>query len=97
MEVRFTWDAKKAETNLRRHGVSFEAASEIFRDPYHIVVEDIADESEQRYNAVGLSRGVMLLMVVFVDRSAPGMEVFHIISARKAVAYEESQYQDQFD
>jgi uncharacterized DUF497 family protein len=38
----------------------------------------------------------VLLLVVFVDRSEPGVEIIHIISARKAVAYEQSTYEDQF-
>jgi uncharacterized DUF497 family protein len=37
------------------------------------------------------------VVVVFVDRSAPAGEVIHIISAIKALAYEESIYEDQFD
>jgi uncharacterized DUF497 family protein len=35
-------------------------------------------------------------LVVFVGRSQPGIEVIHLISARKAVDYEESVYNDQF-
>jgi uncharacterized DUF497 family protein len=34
--------------------------------------------------------------VVFVDRSSPEEEIIHIISARKATAYEKSAYKDQF-
>jgi uncharacterized DUF497 family protein len=36
------------------------------------------------------------VVVVFVDRSEPGAEIIHIISARKAVGYEESIYEGQF-
>jgi uncharacterized DUF497 family protein len=36
-----------------------------------------------------------LVVVVFVDRSDPRVEVIHIISARKALAYEQSIYADQ--
>ena len=38
---------------------------------------------------------LMLVVVVFVDRSEPAVEIIHIISARKAVAYEQSIYHDQ--
>ena len=37
-----------------------------------------------------------VLLVVFVDRRQPDVEVVHLISARKAVDYEESIYKDQF-
>jgi uncharacterized DUF497 family protein len=97
METRFTWSKSKAQSNLRKHGVSFEQAVEVFSDPHHLVVEDIHDAAEQRYMAMGLTLNVMLIVVVFVDRSEPGVEVFRIISARKAVAYEESQYREQFE
>jgi uncharacterized DUF497 family protein len=34
--------------------------------------------------------------VIFVDRSADGEIVIRIVSARKATAYEQSAYEDQF-
>ncbi len=97
METRFTWDSAKAERNRRDHGISFETAREVFADPNHIVTENyqFADEGEQRYVAIGMTRKLVLVAVVFVDRSGPMAEIIHIISARKAVAYEQSIYEDQ--
>ena len=43
-----------------------------------------------------MTRSLALLLVVFVDRSEPDVEVVHLISARKAVDYEKSIYEDQF-
>jgi len=43
-----------------------------------------------------MTRRLVLLLVVFVDRRQPDAEVIHLISARKAVDYEESIYNDQF-
>jgi uncharacterized DUF497 family protein len=45
--------------------------------------------------AIGMTRNLVLVVVIFVDRSEPAVEVIHIISARKAVAYEQSIYEDQ--
>src|SRR5215472_16646938 len=97
MEKRFTWDPAKAKRNRREHGVSFDEAAEVFGDPHVIVNENyqLDGESEQRYVAIGMTRNLTLAVVVFVDRSEPEIEVIHIISARKAVAYEQSIYQDQ--
>ena len=83
METRFTWDSAKAEWNRRIHRVSFEAAAEVFDDPNHVVGDNyfIESEGEQRYQAIGMSRGLALLLVVFVDRSQPDLEIVHIISA----------------
>ena len=72
-------------------------AREVFADPCHIVTENyrFEDEGEQRYLAIGMARNLALLVVVFVDRGGPAVETIHIISARKAVAYEKSIYEDQ--
>lgn len=98
METRFTWDSAKAERNQRIHGISFETAKEVFDDPNHVAGENyfIESEGEQRYQLIGMSKSLALLLVVFVDRSGRGVEVIHLISARRAVDYEKSIYQDQF-
>jgi uncharacterized DUF497 family protein len=88
METRLASDPTKAERNMREHGISF-MAREAFADPNHIVTEyyHFEDELEQRYLVIGMTRKLTLVVVVFVDRSEPSVEVIHIISARKAVAY----------
>ncbi len=96
--MRFTWDPTKAARNRRVHGISFEAAAEAFRDPNHVTGENYFFESdgEQRYQLIGMTGKLLLVLVVFVDRSEAGTEEIHIISARKAVDYEKSIYEDQF-
>ncbi len=32
--IRFEWDNQKAATNLRKHGIAFENACEVFFDPF---------------------------------------------------------------
>lgn len=98
MGVRFTWDLAKAKRNKRAHGISFETAVEVFDDPNHVVGDNYFIESagEQRYQIIGMTGKLVLLLVVFVDRSQPDVDVIHLISARKAVDYEESIYNDQF-
>jgi uncharacterized DUF497 family protein len=73
-------------------------AKEVFDDPNHVAADNyfIASDGEQRYQIIGMARNLVLLLVVFVDRSEPDAEVIHLISARKAVGYEESIYEDQF-
>jgi uncharacterized DUF497 family protein len=98
METRFTWDSAKAEKNQRIHGIAFETAKEVFDDPNHMAGENyfIERESEQRYQVIGMTKRSVLLLVVFVDRSDPDVELIHLISARRAVDYEKSIYEDQF-
>ena len=46
------------------HGISFGMAKEIFADLFIVVQENIADEEEQRYHAIGRARSQVLLLVV---------------------------------
>jgi uncharacterized protein len=97
--VRFEWDGEKNRTNQSKHpGITFEAAQEVFDDPNQVVLENsfLKDEGEQRYQVIGMTRTLLLLLVVFVDRSVESEEIIHIISARKAIQYEEGIYQEQF-
>jgi len=56
----------------------------------------IESEGEQRHQLIGMTRSLTLPLVVFVDHSDSDAEVIHLISARKAVDYEKSVYEDQF-
>ena len=40
MTVRFEWDEKKDRTNIVKHGVGFDEATQVFSDPNVIVRED---------------------------------------------------------
>ena len=93
--MRFTWDSAKARRNQKFHGVSFTTAAQIFDDPNHLVGDNyyMEETGEQRFQIIGMTRNLMLLLVVFVE---PGGDVIRFISARKAVDYEESIYNDQF-
>ena len=52
--MRFDWDSKKAEVNLRKHGVSFDEAATVFLDPRAVSGHD-PDHSvgEERYITFG--------------------------------------------
>lgn len=96
--MRFTWDPAKAKRNRALHGISFETALEVFSDPNQVATENyfLSDEGEQRYALIGATRGLVLLVVVFVERDNNGEETIRLISARKAEGYEKSIYEDQF-
>ena len=99
VEIEYTWDPKKSRANLRKHGVSFEQAREIFDDASHVVMDDWQDGGELRCQAIGLTRsGALLLLVAFVDRTKTDDQteniVLHLISARKANHYETTIYKE---
>ena len=45
--VAFEWDSDKADVNVRKHGVSFHAACEVFFDPFVRIV-DTSNPTEYR-------------------------------------------------
>src|SRR5579875_751173 len=95
MALEFEWDPAKELKNIRKNGISFTTAREVFSDPNQFVSENYEDDFEQRYQIIGMTQGLVLLLVVFVDRSADSREVVRIIQARKAEAFEVSLYEDQ--
>ncbi|HLQ50066.1 MAG TPA: BrnT family toxin [Terriglobales bacterium] len=84
----FEWDALKAQGNLAKHGVSFEAARLVFDDVFALERLDVGGErAEVRYVTTGMANGVVLT-VVYIERG----ERIRIISARKATRHEQEEY-----
>ena len=54
--IRFEWDEAKNLANQRKHGVSFEDASEIFRDPLFVSLKDRIEDGEQRWQTLWQGR-----------------------------------------
>jgi uncharacterized protein len=90
-DLQFTWDPGKAAANLRKHGVAFEDASTVFRNPLAQVLPDPThSEREQRSLILGHSAGGRLLLVVFTETE----ERIRIISARDASGRERREYEE---
>ena len=89
--MEFEWHPDKAESNLKKHGVSFHEASTIFGDPRAITFDD-PDHSirEHRSLTFGYSRTRQLLVVVHTERRGKT----RIISARRATRQERKIYED---
>jgi hypothetical protein len=65
-EIKFSWDARKAKQNIKRHKVSFEEASTVFFDENAIEFFDL-DHSidEDRFLMLGLSWRLRVLVVCY--------------------------------
>jgi uncharacterized DUF497 family protein len=98
MGIRITWREAKAKLNLRDHGISFGVAKNVFNDPHVVIYFDCETaEGEMRYHAVGYIAQQLLAVIVYIDLSeSDDEEHIHLLSARKAEAFEESIYADQF-
>lgn len=51
----FEWDDAKASTNRANHGVSFDAARDVFRDPFALDwLDDRENYGEESFSTIGL-------------------------------------------
>jgi hypothetical protein len=67
----FSWDARKAVTNLEKHSLSFEEAATVFADPEALEWEDLGHSlAEQRFKRLGVSvQGRVLILVYTAVRT----------------------------
>ncbi len=80
----FVWNGLKALENVRKHGVRFETAAEVFFDPSNFD-EDASVDEEARLAVIGRTENYQALYVVHVQRDEVGTR---IISAREATKKE---------
>jgi uncharacterized DUF497 family protein len=92
MPLVFEWDPRKAKSNERKHGVSFDEACTIFDDSAATIFPD-EDHSngEEREIIVGRSILHRVLLVSFTERA---VDRVRIISARKATRREQKDYEE---
>jgi uncharacterized DUF497 family protein len=87
----FEWDDAKAESNERKHGVSFTEAMTIFADPLSVTGYDPRHaDDEDRFLTMGVSVAGRLLVVSHTDRG----DAVRIISARVGTRRERKDYDD---
>jgi uncharacterized protein len=91
--TKFEWDAAKATSNKKKHGVSFEEAQSVFYDEFAVQFYDDDDSSasEDRFLMLGFSDEARLLIVCHCERDHGN--IIRIISARKATKNESTYYQ----
>jgi uncharacterized DUF497 family protein len=89
MKFGFEWDKAKAEKNWRTHGVSFDLARTVFRDPFAVeFMDDRQEYGEERFVIIGMAESQVLLFVAYSERQ----NRIRIISARRATQREPENY-----
>jgi uncharacterized DUF497 family protein len=88
--VDFSWDERKAASNRKKHGVSFDEAATVFADPLALAIEDLLDP--ERTLLLGMSNRQRLLLVVHVELDE---STIRIISARRATSHERRRYEEE--
>lgn len=87
-QMNIEYDLAKAESNFRKHGVSFNEAATAILDENALVMEDIDSKDENRWILIGLSSEAQLLTVIYTVRD----EFVRNISARKSTKKEAKYY-----
>ena len=91
--LEFEWDSAKSQTNVRKHGVSFEEAQTVFSDEHGLLIHDPDhSDDEDRFVLLGLSSLSRALVVCHCYRREG--DVIRIISARKADRRERQAYSE---
>ena len=92
MNLYFEWDTNKANTNITKHGVSFEEPATVFQDATAAIFDDESHSDEElREIIVGHSDRNRLLLVCFTERN----DAIRIVNARKATRREHRDYEEQ--
>ena len=89
--MKFEWDPQKAESNLRKHDVSFEEAVTVFHDTLAFIFDDVEhSQAEHREIIIGTSALRRIVLVCFVERIQDTIRIF---SARRATKNEIKEYE----
>jgi hypothetical protein len=90
MGLKFEWDRRKAASNSKKHGVSFEDAATAFGDPLSVTIQDPKHSNdEDRFLLLGETQDKKLVVVAHTDRN----DTIRIISARPATGRERKEYE----
>ena len=80
---------------LLKHGITFELAATVFRDPLALsLYDDEHSETEERWLTLGIGENGVLLVVSHTFEELSDEEALvRVISAREATAHERAQYE----
>ncbi|MGC2639047.1 MAG: BrnT family toxin [Acidobacteriaceae bacterium] len=86
-------DPVKAQSNRRKHGLTFENGVRVFADPHAISEQERIEDGEIRWQLIGLFEAKSLLTVAYTILEEWPDEIFRIISVRKATRKERRLYE----
>ena len=88
----YEWDEDKGQTNLSKHGLSFEDAGAVFTSPCITFRDKRFDYNEERFITLGTLEGRVVVIA-----HTPRGEKTRIISMRKANHREQKAYTQQLE
>lgn len=96
IQYNFEWNPNKAAANVKEHGISFELATEVFKDPLAIsTYDDEHSEMEDRWATLGETQGKRYIVAIHTyTEHQDGTTTIRMISARDATKHEIRQYEE---
>jgi uncharacterized DUF497 family protein len=93
----FAWDPVKARANFSKHGVDFERAAQVFRDPLALTIPDEEhSENEVRWITMGKDMtGRYLVVVHTFEQLTTDLGRIRLISARRPTRAEVHAYEEE--
>jgi len=88
--MEFTWDDKKNQLNIKKHGFDFADASQVFDNVIISSLDDNQDYGEDRWIGIGILQNGVVVVVVFTEEDG---DIIRVISMRKANKYEKAKYE----
>lgn len=90
--MKYLWDPRKESLNVKKHGVSFDEATQALECGRVVILKEDSDSGEERYVYLGFCKKLQVLVVVV---AYPEDTITRIISARKANKQERLFYEAQ--
>lgn len=94
--MQFEWNQDKDRANQAKHKVSFETACLVFNDPHHLSIHDRHEDSEERWQTLGMVDDIVMILVAHTVFEDDHEEIIRIISARKATRRERQIYEQAY-
>ena len=94
--VHITWRTDKERRNIRKHGLDFSLAEQVFANPLSETLPDRIVDGEERWHTIGATvlGGRFKIVVIVHTYPDPDDETWiHVISLREATAHERRQYE----
>ena len=90
--MKFIWDRRKNETNVKKHELDFADAYKVFESPMLVDLDKREEYGEDRWIGVGLMEN-RVVVLVFTE---PDEDTIRIISFRKATTDEREHYEQEY-
>ncbi len=89
--MKFEWDEEKNKENLRKHGLDFADAWQIFEAPMLTAPDAREDYGEDRFIGIGFLKNFIVVTIY----AEPSENTIRIISLRKALKHERERFAEE--